>query len=37
MCKKVAGGGGGGRDGLLAVCTLLYDGILSNHCEEDVK
>ncbi|XP_068728848.1 uncharacterized protein [Montipora capricornis] len=26
-----------GRDGLPAVCILLYNGILSSHCEQDVK
>lgn len=29
--------GRGGRDGLPAVCVLLYNGILSNHCEQDIK
>lgn len=29
--------GRGGRDGMPAVCVLLYNGILSNHCEQDVK
>ena len=29
--------GRGGRDGLPCVCILLYNGILSNHCEQDVK
>ena len=29
--------GRGRRDGLPAVCTLLYNGILSNHCGEDIK
>lgn len=29
--------GRGRRDGLPAVCTLLYNGILSNSCEEDIK
>ena len=29
--------GRGGRDGLLPVCILLYNGILSNHCEQHVK
>ena len=25
------------ESGLPAVCTLLYNGILSNHCEEEIK
>lgn len=29
--------GRGGRDGMPAVCILLYNGILSNHCEQDIK
>lgn len=29
--------GRAGRDGLPAVCILLYNGILSTHCEQDVK
>ena len=29
--------GRGGRDGLPAVCVLLYNGILPNHCEQDIK
>lgn len=29
--------GRGGRDGMPAVCVLLYNGILSNHCEQDIK
>lgn len=29
--------GRGGRDGMPAVCVLLYNGILANHCEDDIK
>lgn len=29
--------GRGGRDGMPAVCILLYNGILSNHCDQDIK
>lgn len=29
--------GRGGRDGLPAVCVLLYNGLLSSHCEQDIK
>ena len=29
--------GRGGRDGFPAVCVLLYNGILANHCEQDIK
>ena len=33
----VQGSGRGRRNGLPAVCTLLYNGILKNRCEEDIK
>jgi len=29
--------GRGGKDGMPAVCILLYNGILSNHCDQDIK
>jgi len=29
--------GRGGRDGMPAVCVLLYNGVLSTYCEQDVK
>ena len=29
--------GRGGRDGLPAVCVLLHNCILANHCEQDIK